>query len=88
MDNEQKYRTHPEAQDDEVYLGNATLGEFIRDVKYDTKRIGARAYDIHGKELTWMWPIFVQKSEYFKECDATGQPHRRRMPWTKNKPNY
>ena len=58
------WRSHPETQDGEVYLGNATIGEFISDVEYDTKRIGARAYDIYGKELKWLWPIFVQKSEY------------------------
>ena len=72
-------KNHPELQDGEVFLTNASDDHFPRlillhqtisyrhssweSIGWRTKRKGVIAYDIYGKQINGMFPVFVQKEE-------------------------
>lgn len=57
---------HPERKEDEIFLGNFTLRQFLK-VGYKTKRIGITPYDLNGKIIMEaILPVFCKKEEYIK----------------------
>jgi hypothetical protein len=54
--------THPEMRDGEVLAFNGTDKHF-RTFKWRTKRLGQQAYDIWGRRVQFLQPIFVQRTE-------------------------
>ena len=68
-------KNHPETSDGEVFLTN--VGDHDRELRFfdeddylhigwKTKRKGSVAYDVNGKEVNGMKPVFVQRSELEK----------------------
>ncbi|MDO8560786.1 MAG: hypothetical protein Q7R91_01055 [bacterium] len=68
------WKNHPELQDGEVFLTNASDDDWDRisddphssweSIGWKTKRMGNVAYDIiEGKPVPGMFPVFVQKRE-------------------------
>ena len=74
-----KNQNHPELREGEVFLTNVPMereGEdydpmimkgvhltLFRDIPWKTKRLGGIAYDVLGREVLYMLPVFVQKAE-------------------------
>lgn len=70
-------KTHPEQQEGEIFLTNShdldVVGVPIRNavtirtayegIGWKTKRKGLTAYDVNGKVLNGMFPVFVQIAE-------------------------
>ncbi|MEK7082586.1 MAG: hypothetical protein AAB972_00320 [Patescibacteria group bacterium] len=57
-------KNHPELQDGEVFLTNASYRRSSwESIGWRTKRKGVIAYDIYGKQINGMFPVFVQKEE-------------------------
>ena len=72
-------KSHPELKEGEVFIGNISLGyhphldivdpdwsDYRTDwevIGWKTKRRGNVAYDIYGKPINGMCPVFAQKSE-------------------------
>ena len=54
--------THPETRDGEVFFCNSDDQTF-QGIGYKTKRAGNTAYDIHGKIVPEIFPVFVQRQE-------------------------
>lgn len=57
---------HPEAKEDEIFVGNGYWNFFEKDVNWKTKRLGSQAYDPRtGEKLSFedYFPIFVKKKE-------------------------
>lgn len=57
---------HPEAGEDEVFVGNGYKRFFEKDVRWRTKRMGVQAYDQRtGEKLAFegYYPIFVKRKE-------------------------
>ncbi|MEK7100248.1 MAG: hypothetical protein AAB872_00375 [Patescibacteria group bacterium] len=68
-------KNHPEKRNGEVFLTNVGDHDreflFLEDDNYQrigwkTKRKGSVAYDVNGKEVYGMKPVFVQRSELEK----------------------
>jgi len=55
---------HPEAHDDEVWIGNVWKVDFPA-IGWESKRLGSQTYDAHGKHLPRdvMKPVFVKREE-------------------------
>jgi hypothetical protein len=53
---------HPEAQADEVLIGNMLAPDF-KTVSWLTKRMGIVAYETNGRRLANFRPEFVKRSE-------------------------
>jgi hypothetical protein len=56
-------KKHPERQEGEVFLKNATPEDFYNSILLKTKRMGARAYDDKGNLMPGYVPVFVQERE-------------------------
>ena len=54
---------HNERRRHEVFNGNYTPGGFDR-ICFRSKRIGETSYDVNGKVVHGLWPMFVNASEY------------------------
>lgn len=54
---------HPELRPGEMFLTNESSQEFFDQIVYKTKRAGNVAYDIYGKPVEGLFPIFAQRSE-------------------------
>lgn len=54
--------THPEMRDGEVWAFNGTDEHFRKSV-WRTKRLGQQAYDIWGRRIQFLQPVFVQRHE-------------------------
>lgn len=54
-------QSHPECEEDEIYLGNFTVEDFAK-LGYETKRMGNTPYDIYGSRMynTDLYPVFVK----------------------------
>lgn len=68
-------KTHPEKENDEVFLGNVTDPLYPYHIKktshrwisqWKTGRYGDVAYDINDKPVQNMRPFFVKRDEYLK----------------------
>jgi hypothetical protein len=62
--------THPECQEDEVYLGNFTYSEAMN-ISWKTKRAGVQSYKADGTEFPYqeyhgVKPYFVEIEEVMK----------------------
>lgn len=69
------YSHHPEEMDGEVFVGNyqdeshhkiqgqGIFLELFDKINWKTKRQGKIAYDINGKVIENVFPVFVQRSE-------------------------
>ena len=55
--------THPELREGEMFLTNTTNEDYVK-IGWISKRRGNHAYTIHGTEIKWYAPVFVQKKEY------------------------
>lgn len=56
---------HPEAKEDEVWIGNMFRSDFSR-VGWNTRRLGETAYLTNGKQIPksqGFGPVFVKRSE-------------------------
>ena len=60
--------THPELQQGEMFVTNSTM-EHLDTIGWKTKRTGKIAYDIGGKEIHWLVPVFRQSNEVFRLHD-------------------
>lgn len=56
-------KNHPELREGEVFLTNALS---LSGIGWKTKRSGYVAYDIYGKPIHGMFPVFVQRKELEK----------------------
>lgn len=68
-------RHHPEMQPDEVFWSNVNdvmddtifmgerMGDEWYDIRWNTKRRGNTAYDIHGNVMKDSYPVFVKRQE-------------------------
>jgi hypothetical protein len=56
---------HPEAKEDEVFVGNGYKNFFEKEVNWLTKRLGTQAFDPRtGEKIDdGYFPIFVKKKE-------------------------
>jgi len=57
---------HPEAGEDEVFVGNYDKVFFEKEIRWKTKRLGKVAYDPRtGKKMGFegYFPVFVKQSE-------------------------
>jgi len=54
---------HPELRPGEVWLANGDVSG-RQSIKYESMRVGWQAYDIHGKPVRGLRPVFVSKKEY------------------------
>jgi len=57
---------HPEAGEDEVFVGNYYEPFFTKEIRWKTKRLGKVAYDPRtGKKLDGegYFPVFIKRSE-------------------------
>lgn len=54
--------THPEARDGEIT--NSTEEDYPI-VGYQTKRMGKTTFSRYGRPIPQLFPVFVQKSEYY-----------------------
>ena len=52
---------HPELLPGEVFIGNSDRGGY--GIDFETKRVGDKAYTIHGKPLAGYRPVFAQREE-------------------------
>lgn len=66
MSNYDNGNNHPELREGEVFLTNTSSEQFGQ-IGYKTKRLGDVAYDIYGKYVDNLQPVFVQRSE-LEEC--------------------
>jgi hypothetical protein len=57
--------THPELKEGEIFVTNSNTDK-LSTIGWKTKRVGIIAYDIQGKEINWLVPVFRQSSE--KPC--------------------
>lgn len=57
--------SHPELRRGEIWLTNIEdpVPRSFLSIGWKTKRLGSIAYDICGKPVTGMRPVFVQQSE-------------------------
>ncbi|MFC1638471.1 hypothetical protein ACFL2R_03535 [Patescibacteria group bacterium] len=60
---------HPECGGKEIFLMNTTKEDFNELTKWEKKRLGDLAYDMHGELLrsydqAHLFPMFVDKEEY------------------------
>ena len=55
---------HPEAKDGEICITNATIENYQR-ILWKTKRMGEHAFSRHGQPIPTLFPVFVQKKEYY-----------------------
>jgi hypothetical protein len=53
---------HPELKAGELFLGNFQC-EHIGDICWNTKRRGFQAYNVNGRAIESLRPVFVQQSE-------------------------
>jgi hypothetical protein len=62
---------HPEQLDNEYFLGNMTMGNYINNVNWNKKRLGRIAYDINENMICCgcikVYPCFVNKEEVDKK---------------------
>lgn len=56
-------KPHPERCPNEVFLANFDENGF-HVISWNTKRRGQTAYDINGKPVQGLFPVFVAKAEY------------------------
>lgn len=56
---------HPETRPGEIFLSNIE-SQYFATSTYRTKRLGVTAYDINGKPVAGLYPMFVQASELEK----------------------
>ena len=63
MEKESKNKKHPELEEGEIFLTNSSYEDYPKLI-WETKRQGIIAYDINGKSVKGLFPIFVQKKEY------------------------
>lgn len=54
---------HPEILLGEVWITNETDDLYFQQLNFKTKRAGTVAYNIYGKPVYSLFPIFVQKIE-------------------------
>ena len=59
----QGYLEHPERCEGEVFLGNLTLEQYLHNVKWVSKRMGVRAYDLAGEIVKELAPVFASAEE-------------------------
>lgn len=53
---------HPELRQGEFFLTNCRPSE-VRDLPWQTKRVGIRAYDDDGHKMSGMVPVFASIAE-------------------------
>ncbi len=58
-------KKHPEIGKGEVFLTNSEARHY-NDIGWSTKRVGRTAYDVNGKIVKGLYPVFVQRSELEK----------------------
>lgn len=64
-------KNHPEQQEGEIFLSNSndedamdgTNRTYYQCIGWKTKRRGRTAYDVNGKVVNRMFPVFVQIAE-------------------------
>lgn len=54
-------KNHPELREGEIWITNSS--ELSQEVGWKTKRCGKTAYDVYGKSLKYLVPVFAQKFE-------------------------
>jgi len=54
---------HPELEPGEVFLANTSADYVFERLELKTKRRGKDAFDIYGRPMGELFPIFVQASE-------------------------
>lgn len=56
--------SHPEQAPGEVFLTNCSEGEFEERIGWPSKRMGSVAYDVSGKKIPHLFPVFISEADY------------------------